>query len=83
MTFVETHKLYKSNEADSELILLGSLNRSEDQLPPYDVAIAPEMVSRLEDCLQQLNLEPVNLRNASGSEINLLVSKFQYFFCWC
>lgn len=42
-------------------------------MPPYDVAIEPEIVSKLEDCLQQLNLAPVNLDHASGNEVSLLV----------
>lgn len=45
-------------------------------MPPYDVAISPEMVSRLEDCLQQLNISPVNLQTApmgENKEINLLL----------
>lgn len=65
-------------KSDSEQFDWAS-NRAEDQVPSYDVAIAPEMVTRLEDCLQQLNLEPVNLRNASSGETNLLVRKLLCF----
>lgn len=52
-------------------------NRAEDQVAPYPVAIAPEMVSRLEDCLQQLNSVPVQIRgggdNTQNTEQSLLV----------
>lgn len=43
-------------------------------MTPYPVAISPEMVSRLENCLRELNLQPVN-PNFSGDvkEINLMV----------
>lgn len=46
-------------------------------MPPYDVAISPELVAKLEDCLNQLNLQPVNLQNTSGNEVSLLVSTRQ------
>ena len=55
------------------MLLLPLLLRNEDQVPPYDVAISPELVAKLEDCLNQLNLQPVNLQNASGNEVSLLV----------
>lgn len=45
-------------------------------MPSYPVAISPEMVSRLEDCLEQLNINPVNVRNSpmnDNKEISLLV----------
>lgn len=57
--------------------ILKYYNSAEDQLPPYDVAISPDMVSRLENCLQELDIAPVNLRNApmgENKEISLLVN---------
>lgn len=50
-------------------------------MPSYPVAISPEMVERLEDCLHQLNVSPINLNTAPMSEnkeINLLVNNFQF-----
>lgn len=48
--------------------------RAENQVPPYPVAIAPELVEKLEDCLQQLHLAPNNISGfAEGREVNLLV----------
>lgn len=61
-----------------------SISRSDDVkkvernrrqgVAPYPVAISPEMVTRLENCVQELNLSPVNLNPQNGSnKINLLV----------
>lgn len=64
----------KNHQTDLNSLFSIELQRNEDQVPPYDVAISPELVAKLEDCLNQLNLQPVNLQNAAGNEVSLLVS---------
>lgn len=51
---------------------------TEDQVPPYPVALNPEMITRLEDCLQQLNITPIipsetKSQSNDSKEISLLV----------
>lgn len=54
------------------------MRRSDDETAPYPVAISPDLVNRLETCIEELNLQPVRLNPQSGSnEVNLLVSPFE------
>lgn len=60
-----------------------NFRRADDELKPYPVAIAPELVNRLEDALQQLNIRPVALsadEDSKTSEISILVS-VEYKVC--
>lgn len=41
---------------------------AEDQLKSYPVAIDPEIIIRLENCVQELNLAPINVRNLVKAE---------------
>lgn len=59
---------------DSVLNEVFSFQRADDQVASYPVAINPDLVSRLESCLQELNLQPVVPRfTADAKEINLMV----------
>lgn len=57
-------------------------NRAKDQTKPYPVAISPEMIQRIEDCLKELEIQPVDHHRAplikpeEGQEphVSLLVS---------
>lgn len=59
---------------------------AEDQVKSYPVAISPELVSRLEDALEQLDIRPMNsaVRPQSGegdksAEVSILV-RWHYLF---
>lgn len=60
----------------NEIVFYLHWDSAEDQVAPYPVALSPDMVSRLENCLQQLDIIPVNINNApmnDNKEISLLV----------
>lgn len=46
------------------VIQFSSLLRAQDQTKPYPVSINPDLVSRIENCLKDLNIAPVNPRTA-------------------
>lgn len=63
---------------------LKTKGKESDQLASYPVAIAPELAERLEKCVQNLNLVPVNVNNPGikletdsdeGDYLNLLPPK--------
>lgn len=57
------------------------VKQSEDQIASYPVRISPEIKTRLEDCLNDLEIRPVSLHNnvktesqdESGNILSLLV----------
>lgn len=81
-----TENALTTNEIQTLFLFILCENRAEEQVPSYPVAISPEMVSKLEDCLHQLDVAPINLNTAPMSdnkEISLLVkslNKFDFLF---
>ena len=48
----------------------GTLKKNKDVevLPPYEVAVAPEIVSQMEDCLKGMEITPVDTSTYKGGE---------------
>ncbi|KAF5271033.1 hypothetical protein FQR65_LT05383 [Abscondita terminalis] len=50
--------------------------KSGDEMKPYDVKISPELQSQIEDCLNELKIENVTIKNETSSQpISLLSSQ--------
>lgn len=60
------------------------ISRAEDQVPSYPVAIAPELVEQLENCLQELNIQPINTKDlGENKEVNLMVCHIFTIMIFC
>ena len=57
----------------------GTLKKNKDveDLPPYDVALSPEHINQLNDCLKAMEYEPVHVQGHGGEDaepLNLLTN---------
>lgn len=51
-------------------------DRPGNEMKPYDVAVAPELVSQLNECLQSFNIQPVELpKTDTNQPVSLLCNQ--------